>query len=149
LKEPVVLDSTCLIGLDQIGRLDLLPCLFEPILAPPEVEQEFGSAPDWLRIEAPAQRELVRALSVTIDSGEAAAIALATEQQMRVVLDDRKARDVAFRMNLKVIGTVGILVRAKRLGLFPWIKPLLTELVGKGFRLSEDLRREALRLAGE
>ncbi len=149
MKEPVVLDSTCLIGLEQIGRLELLPAIFDPILAPPEVEQEFGSSPDWLRIEAPKQRELVRALSVTIDSGEAAAIALATEKQMRVVLDDRKARDVAFRMNLKVIGTVGILVRAKRLGLFPWLKPLLTELVGKGFRLSEDLRKEALRLVGE
>ncbi len=149
MKEPVVLDSTCLIGLDHIGRLDLLPALFEPILAPPEVEQEFGSAPDWLRIEAPAQRDLVRALSVTVDGGEAAAIALAAEQQMRIVLDDRRARDVAFRMNLKVIGTVGILVRAKRLGLFPWLKPILTELMEKGFRLSEDLRKEALRLAGE
>ncbi|HSS51007.1 MAG TPA: DUF3368 domain-containing protein [Thermoanaerobaculia bacterium] len=149
MKEAVVLDSTCLIGLDQIGHLELLPALFEPILAPPEVEQEFGSAPDWLRVEAPAQRELVRALGVTIDGGEAAAIALATEREMRIVLDDRKARDVAFRMNLKVIGTVGILVRAKRLGLFPWLKPLLTELVGKGFRLSGDLRKEALRLAGE
>lgn len=149
MKEPVVLDSTCLIGLDRIGHLDLLPALFEPILAPPEVVREFGSAPDWLRIEAPAQLELVRALSLTVDGGEAAAIALATEQQMRVVLDDRRARDVAFRMNLTVIGTVGILVRAKRLGLFPWLKPLLTELMGKDFRLSEDLRKEALRLAGE
>jgi predicted nucleic acid-binding protein len=149
LKEPVVLDSTCLIGLDQIGHLELLPALFEPILAPPEVEREFGSSPDWLRIEAPAQRDLVRALSLTIDDGEAEAIALAAEQQMRVVLDDRKARDVAFRMNLKVIGTVGVLVRAKREGLFPWLKPLLNELIGKGFRLSEDLKKEALQLAGE
>jgi predicted nucleic acid-binding protein len=149
LKEPAVLDSTCLIGLEQIGRLELLPALFEPLLAPPEVEREFGSSPDWLRIEAPAQRELVRALSVTVDGGEAEAIALAAEQQMRVVLDDRKARDVAFRMNLRVIGTVGILVRAKRVGLFPWLKPLLNELVGGGFRLSEDLKKEALRLAGE
>lgn len=50
---------------------------------------------------------------------------------------------------LKVIGTVGILIRAKRAGLLPWVSPLLNELVEKGFRLSEDLKREALLLAGE
>jgi len=44
---------------------------------------------------------------------------------------------------------VGILVRAKRSGLLPWINPLLNELSEKGFHLSEDLKREALRMAGE
>jgi uncharacterized protein len=149
LKESVVLDSTCLIGLDQINRLEILPALFEPILAPPEVEREFGSSPPWLKIEAPAQSELVKALTVLVHGGEAEAIALAAERQLRIVLDDRKARDVAFRMSLKVLGTVGVLIRAKRAGLFPWLKPLLSELIDKGFRLSEDLRREALHLAGE
>jgi predicted nucleic acid-binding protein len=84
-----------------------------------------------------------------VDDGEAEAIALAAERQLRIVLDDRKARDVAFRMGLKVIGTVGILVRAKRTGLIPWLKPLMNELADNGFRLSEDLKREALLLAGE
>jgi predicted nucleic acid-binding protein len=52
-------------------------------------------------------------------------------------------------MGLKVIGTVGILIRAKREGILPWVSPLLNDLVEKGFRLSEDLKREALLLAGE
>ena len=42
MKEPVVTDSACLIGLERIGQLDLLPSLFEPIIIPPEVDKEFG-----------------------------------------------------------------------------------------------------------
>jgi predicted nucleic acid-binding protein len=149
LTEPVVVDSTCLIGLEKIGRLDLLPNLFQPVHAPPEVERESGFTPEWLQIEIPSNPTLISALKVMVDDGEAEAIALALERNCRIVLDDRKARDLAQRMGLKVIGTVGILVRAKRSGLLPWINPLLNELTEKGFHLSEDLKREALRMAGE
>lgn len=119
------------------------------MLAPPEVWRESGLSAPWLRIEAPSNSALVDALKVMVDDGEAEAIALAKERQWRIVLDDRRARDLAHRMRLNVIGTVGILVRAKRSGLVAWISPLLTELTEKGFRLSEDLKREVLRLAGE
>ncbi len=149
MKEPVVVDSTCLIGLEQIGRLDLLPNLFEPIYAPPEVQRESGFSSEWLRVETPANPNLISALKVMVDDGEAEAIALAVERNLRIVLDDRRARDLAQRMGLKIVGTVGILVRAKRSGLLPWISPLLNELTEKGFHLSEDLKREALRLVGE
>jgi predicted nucleic acid-binding protein len=149
LKEPAVVDSTCLIGLDQIGHLDILPRLFEPVQAPPEVERESGFTPEWLRIESPSNPDLVSALKVMVDDGEAEAIALASERKWRIVLDDRRARDLALRMGLKVIGTVGILVRAKRAGFLPWVTPLLNELTERGFRLSEELKREALLLVGE
>jgi predicted nucleic acid-binding protein len=149
LKEPVVVDSTCLIGLEQIGRLDLLPNLFDPIHAPPEVERESGLSASWLKVENPSNPKLISALKVMVDDGEAEAIALAVERNWKIVLDDRRARDVAQRMALKIIGTVGILVRAKREGLVPWIKPLINGLTDKGFHLSEDLKREALRLVGE
>lgn len=89
------------------------------------------------------------ALKVTVDDGEAEAIALAAERKWRIVLDDRRARDVAERMGLKIIGTVGILIWAKRAKILPWIKPLLNELTEKGFHLSEALKREALSLVGE
>lgn len=149
MREPAVLDSTCLIGLDQVGRLELLPNLFDPVLIPLEVEREAGISAPWLKIEAPSNMALVSALKAMVDDGEAEAIALAAEKQWRIVLDDRRARDLALRMGLKVIGTVGVLVRAKRSGLLPWIKPVLNELTEKGFRLSDTLKREALLLAGE
>lgn len=149
MSESTVVDSTCLIGLENIGHLDLLPRLFESVHAPPEVEREFGSSPEWLKIDRPSSLDLVRALKVTVDDGEAEAIALAVERQWRIVVDDLKARDLAQRMGLRIIGTVGLLVRAKRASLIPWINPLLNALSENGFRLSEDLKREALRLAGE
>lgn len=149
MREPAVVDSTCLIGLDQINRLDLLPKLFEPVHAPPEVERESGFTPEWLTIEKPSNPDLISVLKLMVDDGEAEAIALALERKWRIVLDDLRARALAQQMGLKIIGTVGILIRAKRAGLLPWISPLLNELTAKGFRLSEDLKREALLLVGE
>ena len=43
-----VVDSASLIGLERIGRLDLLPALLDPIFAPPEVNQESGTQPAWM-----------------------------------------------------------------------------------------------------
>ncbi|MEJ7702083.1 MAG: hypothetical protein WKF71_20970 [Pyrinomonadaceae bacterium] len=69
MKEPVVSDSTCLIGLERIGELNILPALFEPIMIPPEVEREFGSGFSWLQTE-----NLTRcAARLVVDSGEAEA----------------------------------------------------------------------------
>lgn len=80
MKEPIVADSTCLIGLDRIGRLELLSAVFDPILISPEVEREFGRTLPWLRVEAPANHALVASLKMLVDDGEAEAISLAYEK---------------------------------------------------------------------
>lgn len=149
MTAPVVVDSTCLIGLEQIGLLDLLPALFDPICAPPEVEREFGGTLRWLRIEPPNDHALVAALGMMVDGGEAEAIALAAERGWPVVLDDRRARGVAQRLGLEVVGTIGILIRAKRASLLPEVGPALEDLEKYGFYISESLKSEALRLGGE
>ncbi len=86
MKEPVVVDSTCLIGLERISSLDILPALFSPILAPPEVEHEFDATLPWLQVEAPVDETLVNALKMLVDYGEAEAIALASERKCKIVL---------------------------------------------------------------
>ncbi len=149
MSEPAVADSTCLIALEQIGHLDLLPALFDPILVPPAVERECGGVPQWLRVAAPADSALVAALKMTIDDGEAETIALALEHKCRVILDDLQARGVAEQMGMRLIGTVGILVRAKQAGLLAEVKPVLRDLGDGGFYLSEALMREVLLLARE
>jgi hypothetical protein len=45
VKIAAVVDSACLIGLERIGRLDLLPALRDPIFAPPAVNLVFVSQP--------------------------------------------------------------------------------------------------------
>lgn len=149
MKRPVVTDSACLIGLEGVRLLDLLPALFEPVCAPPEVVRELGRPLPWLEVTAPADAALVSALGMLVDAGEAQAIALACERRLEIVLDDRRARGVASRLGLEVVGTVGVLLRAKRAGLLQAVSPVLDELARLGFHLSEELRNEARRLAGE
>ncbi len=114
MKTPAVVDTAVLIGLDRIGRLDLISALLHPVLAPPAVESEFGSKPDWLEIEAPSDRGMVAALNLVIDVGESEALTLAYEKRARIVLDDRKAREAAKRLGLAVTGTVGLVLKAKQ-----------------------------------
>jgi predicted nucleic acid-binding protein len=149
VKIAAVLDSTCLIGLERIGRLDLLTALLDPILAPPTVIAEFGSQPAWLTAAAPTNTGTVAALNITVDVGEAEDIALAHERRCRIILDDRKARTVAVRLGVPVTGTVGLLLKAKQAGVISAILPLLDALDAHHFHVSRALRVEALRFAGE
>ena len=149
MKESVIADSTCLIGLERIHLLDLLPALFESILIPPEVDKEFGVSLPWLKVETPSDTALIAALKMLVDDGEAAAIGLASERGWRVILDDRQARAVAKNLGITIIGTVGILVRAKQSGIIPLLKPILDDLETSGFYISNALREEGLRIVGE
>jgi predicted nucleic acid-binding protein len=149
VKQPIVADSTCLIGLERIGQLDLLPELFETVVIPPEVAREFGVSLDWLRVENPTDDALITSLKLLVDQGEAEAIALAYEKSCSVLLDDRQARSVAKQMGLRIIGTVGALILAKQQSMVPSLKPLLDQLEASNFYLSHDLREEALRLVSE
>ncbi|MGH9751890.1 MAG: hypothetical protein ACREA2_03830 [Blastocatellia bacterium] len=56
MKELVVVDAACLIGLEHIGHLDVLPALFDPILIPPAVASEFGRPLPWLQTQSPANK---------------------------------------------------------------------------------------------
>jgi predicted nucleic acid-binding protein len=149
VKIAAVVDSACLIGLERIGRLDLLPALLEPIFAPPAVNREFGSTAAWVRVERPVDVGMVAALRLLVDPGESEAIALAYEKGVRIILDDRKAREVAQRLGVAVTGTVGLLLKAKQEGVIPEVRPLLDALDANQFRIGAALRAEALRLAGE
>lgn len=149
MKEPVVVDSTCLIGLERIGRLDILPALFDPVVIPPEVAREFGVPISWLTIATPVNHALVSALKILLDEGEAEAISLASERGYKIVLDDKQARSVGKSLALPVIGTVGILLLAKRNGIISFVKPLLEALELNGFYFDSALKDEALRLADE
>ena len=149
MRERVVTDSTCLIGLERIQRLDLLSALFETVSIPPEVEREFGVSYDWLHVEIPTNLAAIEALKLIVDAGEAEAIALAVEKQEKIILDDQQARTVAKRLGIKIIGTVGCLLRAKQIGLITAVRPEIEALENAGFYLSEALKTEALRLAVE
>lgn len=147
----VVTDSTALIGLERIQRLDLLPAVFPRVTAPPAVAGEFGQRPGWLAVPGPVDvPKALRVLRNRLDRGETEVIALAlTLPDCAVLLDERRGRQVARRMGLETIGTLGLLLLAKQRGLVPVVEPLLDALASAGFYFSDALREEVLRQADE
>ena len=143
-------DTSCLIHLDRIGRLDLLCALFDDIGIPPTVVSEYGSCPSGIRRLERPQTALVQLLRRTVDAGEAEVIASATTlPNSFVILDDAAARAEAHALDLAVVGTVGVLLRAKQAGEIGAVAPLLDALRGNDFWMSEALYRHALERAGE
>lgn len=108
-----------------------------------------GTALDegWLQIEDDVG-SLPR-LPATLDEGETQAITLAHTLRVPLLIDESRGRPAARRVGVRVIGTGGILILAKRRGLLDRVVPALDDLQANGYRLSDPLCRQILRLAGE
>jgi predicted nucleic acid-binding protein len=158
----VVCNSSPLIHLSKAGRLSLLRDFFQEILVPEEVLMESvensGGAEDakeienagWIHPMAIEDMDLKKALKLTIDEGEAAAIVLALEQKADlVIMDDYDGRAMAKEYNLKVIGTIGILLKAKLEGKTISLKHDLDVLRMNGFWLGEELYSKLITEANE
>jgi predicted nucleic acid-binding protein len=103
-----------------------------------------------MKIRSPKNIDLQHALEDKVDKGEASAIALGAEtEDCVIILDDLKARKVAESLHLNFTGTLGILVKAKREGVIPSVKPLLTKLREVGLRFSKEVELEILKQSHE
>lgn len=145
----VVPDSTCLIALERIGKLDILPDLFSRVAVPPAVDLEFGVRPEWLTVESLVSATVSDLLKITLGEGESEAIALALQLNCRLISDDKQARSTAEQLGIKVMGTLAVLIEAKRKKLIDEMKPVLDDLNAQGFRMSKQLYDEALLIADE
>jgi predicted nucleic acid-binding protein len=149
----VVSNSSPLIALQQIHRLDLLQELFHEILIPSAVAREAATSVagiPWIRIQTLAGPVLPETQRSSLGQGEREAPTLAKELKADIViLDDDPARRIGFRLGLPVMGTVGILLLAKQRGLLPAVKPLLRDLIEADFFLSPQIYEMVLKGAGE
>ncbi|MDA0838258.1 MAG: DUF3368 domain-containing protein [Planctomycetota bacterium] len=104
-----------------------------------------------MRIQAPRDRKRVESFLESLDAGEAEALALAEEiKASAVLIDEAAGRASAVQNGLPVIGTLGILLRAKERGLIDAIRPLLDSLQKDlGFFIGASLRDFILQQAGE
>ena len=88
--------------------------------------------------------------TVTVDPGDAAVIQLAREQDIGLVcIDDRKGRRAALAVGLRITGSLGLLARAKTLGLTPAIRPFIERALGEGIWYDQALVRRVLAALGE
>jgi predicted nucleic acid-binding protein len=151
---PVVSNSSPLIALVRIERFDLVPALLQSVVIPPAVAREIAPSipdlPPWVSVRVPSGRSSVPTLRGRLGAGEREAIALAVAINAEaIVLDDLPARRAAEAAGLSVVGTLGLLLEAKRKGVLDAIRPELDKLLASSFFLSEQLYDKLLRLAGE
>ena len=158
----IICNSGPLIALGILGRLHILKSLFDVVLVPEAVQKEIeqgGIKPagledfrraDWIRI-LPLTEKRDELLESLLDAGEAAVISLAREQKaVLVLIDERKARKVARDIyGLQPIGTVRILVEAKKKKLLPDIASQFQKLRQEGYWIHASIVETALREAGE
>jgi predicted nucleic acid-binding protein len=156
---PVVVNNTPLVAFWALERLDLLRDLFQEVLIPGAVEEEFLATETFARREALVNAPWVRRVDLRsrsvlayagLDKGEAEVLTLAEEQDARlVILDERKARRYAARIGRSLTGTVGVLLLAKEARLIDSIRPWISKLQKAGLHLSPALIRRALEIADE
>ena len=159
----VVSDTTPLIGLSSIGRLEFLRELFDDVYIPQAVFDEtvtFGreegkaklvvSNANWIHVVEVKDRLAVNILLDEMDLGEVETIILASELNADwVLMDEKKGRRKLSQLNIPKIGTVGILLKGKQLGLVSNLKSELESLQKSGFSISQLVIEEVLKMADE
>lgn len=158
----IISNATPLIAFARIQRLDLLRQVIGTLVIPEEVAKEIRgyrgghyseinlNRETWISIQVVQSSAQVQLLLPTLDRGEAEVIALALEQHANLVLlDELTGRKVAESLQLPVLGSVGILIRAKEMRLIPAVRPLLEKMVQRGVRYSQRFVTSILNRIGE
>jgi predicted nucleic acid-binding protein len=158
----VVSDSSPLICLCYLRREHILKELFSDIYVPPAVAAELRKphpplggliAQDipGVHVQAPQKHPVAVSMADTLHEGELQAMALALELHADLlIIDEAAGRRAAQLLQIPIIGTCGILVRANRQRLMGPVRPLLDALRAElQFFISDELYRHTLDLAGE
>jgi predicted nucleic acid-binding protein len=158
----VVLNASPIISLSKVTQFTILKRLFTEVLVPQTVSHEIlvtgkGRAgakelsqairEGWIEARGAKDRLAVKALQRALGHGESEAIVLALEEGADfVILDEIRARREAVRMGMGVMGTLGILKRAKELSLVKEeLKTILQKLKLAGFRVSKVVEQDFLK----
>ena len=157
-----VLDASPLILLGKIGQATLPTRLAEVVVVPDGVVREVGAREDGretlarLRetpnVQFPGPVPMPANVSVwDLGPGESDVMAhcCAYGGSCRAAVDDLRARQCAAAFGIPVVGTVGIVLRAKGKGEVAAARPLIDALLDSGLYVADDLVRYALNLVGE
>jgi len=162
MKSPsAVMNTSPWISLSLCGQTDLLNSLYENVLIPPAVKEEIIAggksqvgvqeleSTTWLQIMEIKDSTKISLLH-ELDRGEAEVIILAKEQRVdEVIIDEKVARMQARVLGLKVVGTPGLLLRAKNRGLIHEIRPSINMILQEGIYIHENVVRGILQEARE
>lgn len=157
----IICNTSPLQYLHQLGQLSLLERLVGRMVVPTAVVLELAEGrrrgvdvPDpaslpWVSLREPLSHNVLP-LITDLGAGESAVLALALESRDAVViLDDGLARRHAQRLGVRLTGTLGLLLDAKKAGYIDAVSPFFDGLQSLRFRLDPKTREAVLRRAGE
>jgi predicted nucleic acid-binding protein len=155
-ESEVISNTSPLLNLGLIDRLDLLTEQFSTVKVPEQVWAELMAGEDAVQtVQSLRERNVLDVVSVSntpllselqreLDRGEAATIAYAIRSDAELVLlDEREARQAAKRHDLTITGAIGILLRAAEDGDVS-LQAELDALREAGFWISDDLYNSVL-----
>lgn len=161
----VVSNTSPLSALSIIGRLGLLRAQFGTIRIPNAVWVELSrldhvsgkraleQAHDegWIEVHEAPNKAMIGILGVTLDAGESEAIAMSLEWPADLlIMDESSGRSMARNLKVRITGTLGVLLKAKRDDDIPSLKFEMDRLVkDAGFFVSDRVRNTFLFDAGE
>ena len=157
----VISNTTPILSLLKIDKIDLLKELFESIIIIPKAvfqEIEKGkkkpyyrdlSKLNWIKVQEIKNYDL-KVFLTDIDKGEAEVLILAKELNADlVIMDEIVGRRFAKQLGFKLTGTVGVLLKSKEKRLIDSVGKLLIELTEKGTWLTPKLISKAKKIANE
>lgn len=151
-KFNVISNTTPIIALASIDKLELLPEIFKEITISEAVRDEIGAggrikvppveAIEWIKIEKNIT-DIKERLLLGLDDGEKQTILMGmvtndVDNECLLLIDERKGRKIATSRGLRIKGTLGILAEAKRRGLIDDFKGYALKLLENN--LYYDLR---------
>jgi predicted nucleic acid-binding protein len=155
----VVSNTTPIISLASIDKIDLLKKLFENIYISKAVYDEIKSKnsfgyddidDEFFIVNEIQNKVAVDILLNDLDLGEAETIVLAKEIKADIVLiDENIGYKIASSQNLNVKRTLSLLIALKNKGFIPLIKPILDELISKKRWISRNVYFEVLKICDE
>lgn len=158
MSEIIVLNTGPIIAIGKMGALDVIQTLPIELISPAEVHLEIEAGksagysvdfPSWVQV-ASLSTPLSRLTIANLDAGEAAVIQLALERDIsQVCIDELKGRRAAVASGLSVVGSLGLLGRAKKIGIIDRVEPFLRRAQQNGIYYHPKLIETFLSRLGE
>ena len=158
----VIVNSTPLISLCIIDKLYLLEKLYGNVMIPEAVFKEINAKPDsiakrkldksldWIQV-CRIKNEMAKTFyKAQLHDGEVEVMILAKEVDAELlIIDDKNAKKHAKYLGFNVTGTLGVLIKAKRIGYIQSIKPLIEQLLSENIYINSNIIEYCLKEAGE
>jgi len=146
----IISDSTTIITLLNIDRLDVLTNIFSCVYIPKRVYEEIVIDEqiildeEFFGIKEIKDKKLYKLLSKSLDAGECEAIVLAKEMRLSLIIDEKKGRKIASNLGINIFGFIGLLVLNYKNGLLT-----REDTIDVFYRAKEQGFRVSLRLENE